>query len=175
MESASLASGRRSYQQRPQKHHHYLNRQLEDEDNIITYATHRYNNNTSAGTIGSSTSNISSTGVAQSQLFPHFPPPPRYPPPSTTTTARKKEKSTTGTMHRYPGNIDSIELCLEPEASLSTMNSNKSDYGGSGSGGCYGSSINHGCDNNDGAGGLWENHSNTDKHYNMSEPQVGRQ
>lgn len=118
----SLAGGRRGYQQ---KHSQSNN---DNDENVSMYTTRRHNN-----------------GTSSTLPFPHFPPPPHYPPPPPSATSslndidyqehqhqtRNGRNSAVdsvggGKMHRYPDDLDSIELCIEAEQhSLSTTKSYK--------------------------------------------------
>ncbi|XP_063706981.1 lateral signaling target protein 2 homolog [Culicoides brevitarsis] len=48
-----------------------------------------------------------------SPLFPHFPPPPEYPPPHGEKISYTKQRSNSS--HRYPDDLDVIEICIEPD------------------------------------------------------------
>lgn len=121
----SLAGGRRGYQ------HKHSQSNNDDDENTGIYTTRRHNNCTSS-----------------TLPFPHFPPPPHYPPPPSSSPSsndieyqeqqqqQKKRNGRNsavdsdsvggGKMHRYPDDLDSIELCIEAEQqSLSTTKSYK--------------------------------------------------
>lgn len=49
-----------------------------------------------------------------SPLFPHFPPPPEYPPPGD-KMYNNKQQLRSNSSHRYPDDLDVIEICIEPD------------------------------------------------------------
>lgn len=135
----SLAGGRRGfhhhqqhhqpqqlYQNQPPKHDMHS---LDDIDDVMylpatVHHSHRYTNG--IATASSSSSSLDNTLATTVTLpFPHFPPPPDYPPPQHQQQQLKYSSTDNNTiggsaiggkkMQRYPDDVDSIELCLEPE------------------------------------------------------------
>lgn len=127
----SLAGGRRGFHhhQHHQPQHLYQNQppkhdmhSLDDIDDVMylpatVHHNHRYTN----GIATASSSLLDDTlGTTATLPFPHFPPPPDYPPPQHQLQQLKYSNTDNNTiggkkLHRYPDDVDSIELCLEPE------------------------------------------------------------